>query len=404
MSYPTNSNDPWREDDRGWSGGYPQQGDPSSGQPHQGQAQQGQPQQGYPPQGQPNHGQPPYGQPDYSQQGYGQQGYGPQGYGQPDYGQQGYGAQGYGQPDYGQQSYGQQGYGQPSQGQQGYGGQPDYGQQPAYGQQPGYGQQPSYGQQPGYGQQPSYGQPSYDQNPGYGSNPYPGAGYGPEPDYGRQSYDERPYSGSPYGGQSYGPPEPPRKKSRKGLWITLVVILVLCAGVSGGGLFLVKKYGGEAVDKVQDAQKTTVVEPYLLGNRTKSTSPELVKAAAEMKSGLQGELKDVNSSVAAIYGETGKKNVVIVVAVAALLLKPESELDQALQGASGDNAVTFTKVDAGPMGGTAKCGTQTSEGVQSAICGWADSGSLGLIIFVQKSADQVKTDFLSARGQIEHKG
>jgi hypothetical protein len=123
-------------------------------------------------------------------------------YGQPS--QAGYGHPSYGQPGSGQPSYGQPSYGQPSYGQPGSG-------QPSYGQ-------PSYGQ-PG-SSQPSYGQPSYGQA-GYGQPTYgaPGqSGYG-------TGYTQQPGYGPP----GYGQPQPPAKKSRKGLFVSLAALVVVAA-------------------------------------------------------------------------------------------------------------------------------------------------------------------------------
>ena len=42
-------------------------------------------------------------------------------------------------------------------------------------------------------------------------------------------------------------------------------------------------------------------------------------------------------------------------------------------------------------------------GIQVATCVWGDNDSLGVVMFFFKSVDQVKADFITARGQIETK-
>jgi hypothetical protein len=110
-------------------------------------------------------------------------------------------------PPYGQPGQPGQPYGQPAQ--PGYGGQPGYGQ-PA---QPGYGGQP--GQQ--YGQ-PAYGQPAA---PGYGQPAAPQ--YGAPGQYGTPGQ----YGAPGQYGPGYGQPA---KKSRTGLIVGLVALLVLAVG------------------------------------------------------------------------------------------------------------------------------------------------------------------------------
>jgi hypothetical protein len=194
-----------------------------------GYAQPGQDQQGYPPSGydQPGYGYGNYSQPGYDQPGSQPPGYGgypPEGYGRSGYGQQsGYPSTDYGQSGYGQRDYGAGQYPPPSYGQQ------DYPTQ-AYGQ-PGY-------SAPGYGQQ-SYGQQDYP------TQSYPQSGYG-SGGYGAQagSYQQPGYPTSYQPG--YPVAEPTQRKSRLGIWLSLLAIAVVLA-IAGVVLFvtpglLVTKY------------------------------------------------------------------------------------------------------------------------------------------------------------------
>src|SRR3954454_4240969 len=90
---------------------------------------------------------------------------------------------------------------------------------------------PPYGNQQGSGSGPQYGPPGqpYGQPP-YGQQPYPQPAAQPAPAYG-QPYGQQPYGAPQYGAPpGYGVPyAAPPKKSRTGLLIGLIGLLVLAA-------------------------------------------------------------------------------------------------------------------------------------------------------------------------------
>jgi hypothetical protein len=61
----------------------------------------------------------------------------------------------------------------------------------------------------------------------------------------------------------------------------------------------------------------------------------------------------------------------------------------------------FAAVDAGPLGGTAQCADVKTEGNPTAVCGWADDGSVGVLLFMGKAVADVKGEFVADRGAIE---
>jgi hypothetical protein len=346
---------------------------PFSGQPYNGQPSSGQPYQGQPPYGGQQPQYPPYGgQPNPDVPSSVPPGYPPtQAYpasGQPAYGQQP-------PPEYGQQ---------PPQ----YGAQPEYGQQP-----PQYGAQPEYGQQPPqYGAQPEYGQPGYGQQPGF------------------------------------PPPTPPKKKTRA-LPIVLVavaVVLVLCVG----GSIAVYMFASNTKDKIDDAisdlptatptatstaspgatteappsSTIKISEPKSLGGRPKLTDAQFAGIAKELQSGLQS-VPGATGSVGALYGTVAKQDIVVVAAAEAPIADPEKELDQAFYGAGigGLKITNISNAPTGALGGTAKCGKSEESGLDMAICTWADDGSLGMLIWFNKSVTKAKAEFPTLRAQIEKK-
>jgi len=139
-------------------------------------------------------------------------------------------------------------------------------QQPA--QQPpqqygpgGYGEQPTTAyppvSQPGYGSQPSYGQSSYGQ-PSYGQPAYGQPTYG-QPTYGQPAYGSG-YEQPGYG-QGYGPPAPPAKRSKKGLWVSLAALVVIV-----GALALVSVLASVPSSWYPRELSHTAVEKYIEGH------------------------------------------------------------------------------------------------------------------------------------------
>jgi hypothetical protein len=335
---------------------YPEQ--PYSGQPNQGQPSSGQPYEGGLPSGQPYPGQP---NPDVPTSVPPQPGYPPQ----------------YGQPQYGQPQYGQPQYGQP-----------EYGQQPQYGQ-------PEYVQEPGYGQL-GYGQPQFGQQPEYG-----------QPGYGVM-----------------GAPQPPKKKSKAVpiILVSIAVLLVLCVGGAAVIFLVARDKAGDIVDAAESAAGTptttaptaapttdapapktiTIVEPKTLGGRPKLTDPQFADVAKELQSGL-ADVPGATNTVGALYGTPAKQDIIVIAGVEAPIDNPTQELNGTFLGAGvgGLKVTGISTVDPGPLGGVAKCGKADASGVDMVLCGWADDGSVGWIIWYFKSVSKAKAEFAKLRGQIE---
>ena len=246
-------------------------------------------------------------------------------------------------------------------------------------------------QQPG----PQYdgGYPPQQPVPQYGSG-YPGEQSAPQ----AGSYLE---SGQP----SYGAPAgPPPKKSNVGriLLTTLAVVVVLCLGGAAVLYFTTKDKVGEVVD----ATKTRVTAPETLANRTKSTDPNLVKVAKEVEDSLRNDTPNATSAVSAFYGSAAKKNLVMIGAASGLNPDPAKSLDANIQslGTGGLEIGEMKTVDAGPLGGAAKCGDAKATQVPLGLCVWSDRGSTGVIGLYFKTGAEAQAEFATMRGQIEQKG
>ncbi|RAO14185.1 Calcium-binding protein [Micromonospora noduli] len=206
--------------------------------------------------------------------------------------------------------------------------------------------------------------------------------------------------GQPYGDPNLAGGPPPAKKSNVGkiVLIVLAAVLVLCLGGVAITWFVVK----DDVGAVVDASKTRVVAPATLAGRPKLTNPELLTAAEQAVSGMKTAAGNETSTVAAFYGDPTKQDLVMIAAVSGLLSDPKKELDAYVDGLSKQLTVgEMTAVDAGPLGGEARCGDGKADTVPLGICVWTDRGSLGMVVMYFKSADQAKAEFTAIRGQVE---
>ncbi|MFI6819592.1 hypothetical protein ACIBJE_01390 [Micromonospora sp. NPDC050187] len=235
-------------------------------------------------------------------------------------------------------------------------------------------------------------QPHHPSQPEYGSaTPQPSGA----PGYG---------AGQPYGadpmGAGFAPP--PKKKSGVGkvLLIVLAVVLVLCVG---GGIAIwatVKDDVGEVVE----ATKTRVVAPETLNGRPKVTEPGLVAASEQMAAAIKKDVPEATSTVGGFYGDPAKNDLVMIIGISGVMADPEKEMNDAISAISGQlGATNMAAVEPGPLGGDAKCGDGSSEGVKLGICVWADRGSLGMVVMYFKTGKEAEAEFGTIRAAIEQR-
>ncbi|MEV1144888.1 hypothetical protein [Micromonospora sp. NPDC049799] len=268
-------------------------------------------------------------------------------------------------------------------------------------QQGGYPSAPQYGGYPPAGYQQPVGYPPSSPG-GYSSAPEPG-GYPSAPDSG--GYPSGPQAGGP--GQPYGTPAftpaPKKRSTGKVLLIVLLAVLVLCGG---GAAVAVALVGGEVKDAVDTATKTRVVAPETLAGRPKVTDPNLLDIARQLETTLNKSLPGATSTVGAFYGTPAKKDLVMVAAASGPNADPGKTLNDTIAGAkqSAVEVGPMTDVEAGPLGGEAKCGDAKAAEVNIGLCIWSDRGSVGMIMIYFKSGAQVADELVAMRGQIEQQG
>ena len=245
---------------------------------------------------------------------------------------------------------------------------------------------------PQYGQPAAYQQPAY-QQPGYQQ------GYGQPQAYAQPA--------------QLAPPSPPRRNAggMMALVIGSVVILLVVVGV---GAALLLRSGDEdspanqavtppaSATATQPAEYPASIElPQKLAGMTKVDDADLNKIANEIADDLKSG-SNADSAVAAYYAPGGDLTKIVgVIGSTGKMTSPASELDEMF----GKMTITnIQAIDPGPMAGHMKCGTQLSGSNSLTICGWADAGSLGLGIFLERPMSESETLFRQIRSEVLKRG
>jgi hypothetical protein len=186
------------------------------------------------------------------------------------------------------------------------------------------------------------------------------------------------------------------RRGRSALKITLVVVAVLLVLIVGAGYALGKPILDEYPAKV-------AAGPSIAGF-AQSTNPELVSLSQQMNTEFKAG-SELDSTAAGVYHKDGdeEQKVIIVVAGSALVLRPQTELRSAFDSmtASGLTVTGTSQVDPGELGGVAQCGSSVTGGVKLAVCGWADHGSLGMIMFFDRGVTESAKLLLAFRKEIQ---
>jgi len=168
-----------------------------------------------------------------------------------------------------------------------------------------------------------------------------------------------------------GEPAPRRRLPARRIVLGALVVVALAGGVAFGRT-------GWQIYTQKDA---TLDTPAKIGNLTLDDSTEGMATAEYLQTALSAEVK-LDKAVGAVYRDSANKNILFLGGTG-LFWTPADDLSTAF-GLIADNEGAVTglhDVDAGPLGGTMKCGaTKTDEG-DLTVCGWADHGSLAMAMF-----------------------
>ncbi|GAA4259246.1 hypothetical protein GCM10022255_083130 [Dactylosporangium darangshiense] len=284
---------------------------------------------------------------------------------------------------------------------------PEFGTPPPPSAQPGNPAQSGYGAQPGSPAQSGHGtQPGYPAQPGHGTQP----GFPAQSGYRAQPAPAYPVSAQPHAYQPVSapppaftpaaplpPPAPPKKG--KGLKITLSVI---------GGVFLVCAIATTVFLYPYIKETAHVSAPATLpGGLKKSDTDAAGQLEDTLETALRDGTEDLNEVATGVYTtDDDVEKVVVLAAATGTFLSPGSEADSAFTGfstgGSGQRDVGTARVyDAGSLGGTVKCADgeagSDSDKTTFAMCVWADHGSIGLVLFFSRTADESAPLFVQIR-------
>ncbi|MFV2019584.1 hypothetical protein [Micromonospora sp. LOL_023] len=206
--------------------------------------------------------------------------------------------------------------------------------------------------------------------------------------------------GPAYPGQPVAPMAAPPKKSKAGkiILIVLAAVLLLCIGGSAITYFAVK----DTVGEVLEATQTRLVTPDTIAGRDLNADAEFQSLAEEMGAGLAADVPESTSSIGAFYGDVEQENLVMIAGVSGVMADPEQELADATEGdAMGLGMTNITDVDAGPKGGTARCGDADLEGVPGGVCVWSSRGALVLYVFYFSTGAEAGAALVEIRDAVE---
>jgi hypothetical protein len=270
----------------------------------------------------------------------------------------------------------------------------------------------------------NYGHPDYGQ-PGYGAAAPGPAAPGPAAP-GPAAPGPAVYRPAAYGQPGHVPPgypmaSPPSPASgSRTVAITLVSVAIALVVLVGGGtvVYLISEQLGGGSGSTQGkgvtaspsqtvtaaAEEISISEPDTLNGQPKIEAEELESLTTDLEDVLEGYPGAANA-FGAVYGSFEDKNVVTALAAEVDIDDSQGMLDRVFQSFSGESQLTgVTPASTGSLGGVAQCGSAVIGKENVAICGWADEGSVGMILYFYKTAVDVKGDFPDMRAEIETKG
>ncbi|SNY35624.1 hypothetical protein [Paractinoplanes atraurantiacus] len=157
---------------------------------------------------------------------------------------------------------------------------------------------------------------------------------------------------------------------------------VLAVGLAGAVAF------GRTGWQIYTEKDATLSTPAQIGELRLDETASGRETAEYLSTALSADV-DLDKAVGAVYHDAANKNVLFLGGTS-LFWTPENDLETAFGLISdAEGAVTgLHDVDAGPLGGTMKCGsTKTDEG-ELTVCGWADHGSLAMAMFPSRTESE----------------
>jgi hypothetical protein len=152
---------------------------------------------------------------------------------------------------------------------------------------------------------------------------------------------------------------------------------------------------GDGQPEVVSNSTVTVIRPATLGGKPRIEIGSGSVATDDLTF-------EVTATAQGVYGNAAKQDVLFLIAVASTDMTPEARFSLMVSEASQEFGVDrYASVDPGPLGGLAKCGDGTINGVPSAVCAWSDDGTTGLLINSLKDAGDFGKQVAELRTEVE---
>ena len=187
-------------------------------------------------------------------------------------------------------------------------------------------------------------------------------------------------------------------------------VAIVCGALAGVALLGSAVVYGPTVVRVTQQSGTTVSTPAQVGSFTLFSTDDATNTAEYVRDAVVAEVS-LDKSVGAIYrDQNGPSEVrtVILVAGTGRIWKPERSLDAAFKAVAGPRRRgrrfrDVHDVDAGDLGGVARCGVIVDKDGAMAVCGWADNGSVGVVLFPGRQVADAEKALLQLRSAVEHR-
>ncbi|GIE80695.1 hypothetical protein Aph02nite_66450 [Actinoplanes philippinensis] len=239
-----------------------------------------------------------------------------------------------------------------------------------------------------------------------------------QPQYMQPQYTPPSFGGHGYGQQPAYPMAPPAATGSRTVAITLVSIAIGLVLLVGGGtvIYLLgqKTSGTGAVKGASPSPSASptagpaeadisISEPKTLNDYPKIEAEDFESLTGDLEKQLKG-YPGADNAFGAVYGDVDDKKLIAALAAEVDIDDPQQMLDTMFQSFSGKSQLTgVSAAGLGDLGGVAQCGDTTSGEYEMALCGWADEGSVGMFLFFDETAVDVKGDFPDMRAEIESK-
>ncbi|MDG4789298.1 hypothetical protein O7626_25775 [Micromonospora sp. WMMD1102] len=196
--------------------------------------------------------------------------------------------------------------------------------------------------------------------------------------------DGGPGAGSPGGGR------PSRRRK-------IVLGSVLAVSLAGAAVF------GTVGWRIMQQKDATLATPVEVAGLTRDESESAQATIEYLRTAVNAEV-DFTESFGAVYTDPASPDrSVLLFGGTALIWQPERDLDLLFDlAAEEDTPVAGIRtVDAGPLGGTLKCGTAPIQDGELVFCGWADHGSITMGMFAGRSVDESAALLRDIRGAVQ---